>query len=252
MSTLSISEAAQRTGFTPSALRFYEQAGLVEPARTASGYRSYGEEHLESLRFIRRGKGLGLSLDEITELLGLIDDARCGPVQGRLSSLIDDRIDAARAQIEELVAFTAELAQVRSTLGVHTPDGPCDETCGCRTDRPTATPEPVTLTVKDRLAAADGVPIACSLPSAEVDDRLDAWAAVMAQAASVRRTDTGVSVTFFATIDVGEVANLAAAERRCCSFFAFTIAIGQDAVVLDVSAPDDAHDLVDLLIGSAA
>ena len=68
MDGCTISEAAERTGFSPSALRFYEQHGLVRPARTASGYRSYGDADLERLGFIGRAKGFGLSLDEITEL----------------------------------------------------------------------------------------------------------------------------------------------------------------------------------------
>jgi DNA-binding transcriptional MerR regulator len=63
MSGLKISEAARATGFSVSALRFYEQAGVVVPERTATGYRSYSDDHLDSLRFVARGKQLGLSLD---------------------------------------------------------------------------------------------------------------------------------------------------------------------------------------------
>src|SRR5690606_11132818 len=52
MDALTIADAAEATGFTPSALRFYEAAGLVRPQRTAAGYRSYGDKDLARLRFI--------------------------------------------------------------------------------------------------------------------------------------------------------------------------------------------------------
>ena len=77
-----ISEAAARTGFTASALRFYESAGLVTPARTAAGYRTYDDHSIDRLRFIARAKHLGLSLGEITELVQLWDGDRCAPVAG--------------------------------------------------------------------------------------------------------------------------------------------------------------------------
>src|SRR5690606_27997455 len=61
MEGLTIARAAEETGFTPSALRFYEGLGLVNPARTPAGYRTYGPDSLAVLRFIARAKRLGLS-----------------------------------------------------------------------------------------------------------------------------------------------------------------------------------------------
>lgn len=64
-----ISEAASRTGFSPSALRYYEKVGLIpEPERTPSGYRVFTDRHLEILGFIARAKRLGLPLEEIRVL----------------------------------------------------------------------------------------------------------------------------------------------------------------------------------------
>jgi MerR family transcriptional regulator, copper efflux regulator len=74
MDGYSISQVAERTGFPPSTLRFYEQHGLVRPARTSSGYRRYDNGHVELLEFIGRAKGFGLSLEEITDLLSLLDE----------------------------------------------------------------------------------------------------------------------------------------------------------------------------------
>jgi MerR family transcriptional regulator, copper efflux regulator len=96
MDGYSISQTAQRTGFPPSTLRFYEQAGLVNPDRTPAGYRSYDDHHLELLAFIGRAKGFGLSLDEITDVLSLLDQDRCAPVQDRLRDLVDARSSKSR------------------------------------------------------------------------------------------------------------------------------------------------------------
>jgi DNA-binding transcriptional MerR regulator len=139
MSGYLIAEVAQRTGFSTSALRFYEQNGLVRPGRTPSGYRRYDDEHLETLAFIGRAKGFGLTLDEITELLGLLDQDQCAPVQDRLKDLVDTKIAEAARRIAELSSFTDELRRVAATLDNHTPDGPCDDTCGCTTDTHAAT-----------------------------------------------------------------------------------------------------------------
>src|SRR5690606_32558552 len=116
MDGYSISQVAERTGFPPTTLRFYEQSGLVRPARTPAGYRSYDDTHIELLSFIGRAKGFGLSLEEITELLGLLGDDECAPVQGRLRDLGDTKLADAQAKIAELEGFTAELRRVAATL----------------------------------------------------------------------------------------------------------------------------------------
>ena len=53
MDALTINEAAETTGWSPRMLRYVESVGLVEPARSASGYRLYGPEHLQRLRTLR-------------------------------------------------------------------------------------------------------------------------------------------------------------------------------------------------------
>src|SRR3712207_889904 len=84
-----ISEVGRLTGFTPSALRFYEGAGvLAAPARTASGYRLYDDRDVERLRLIGRAKELGCTLDEIAGLVQVWDADECGPVKHHLRSLV--------------------------------------------------------------------------------------------------------------------------------------------------------------------
>ena len=131
MDGFSTSQAAERTGFTPSALRFYEREGLVRPGRTASGYRCYTEGDVAALRFIARAKSLGLALDQVAELVPLFRGERCAPVQDRLRDLVDGKIGETRARAAELIGLGSELRRAADGLRSHTPDGPCDDACGC-------------------------------------------------------------------------------------------------------------------------
>lgn len=78
-SSLTIGAVAKRVGVAIDTIRFYEREGLLpEPERRASGYRSYDESAVAQLRFIRRAKQLGFTLEEIRELLALSADRQRG------------------------------------------------------------------------------------------------------------------------------------------------------------------------------
>ncbi|WP_329322346.1 MerR family transcriptional regulator [Streptomyces sp. NBC_01262] len=66
-----ISQLAERCGVPATTLRFYESAGLLTADRTPAGYRTYGEDAVQRLAFIRAAEGLGLPLEEISELLAV-------------------------------------------------------------------------------------------------------------------------------------------------------------------------------------
>ena len=69
---LSIGQVAKRTGVAVDTIRFYEKERLLgKPPRTAGGYREYDQETVRVLRFIRRAKHLGFTLNEVKELLRL-------------------------------------------------------------------------------------------------------------------------------------------------------------------------------------
>ena len=73
MSTYTIGEVADRSGFSASALRYYEEIGLVRAgAPHRAGYRLYDDHTLARLAFIARAKQLGCSLEEITDLVGVL------------------------------------------------------------------------------------------------------------------------------------------------------------------------------------
>ena len=69
---MKIGELARAAGVAIDTVRYYERQGLLPlPGRTASGYRQYGHDDAARLRFVRRAKALGFTLEEIRELLGL-------------------------------------------------------------------------------------------------------------------------------------------------------------------------------------
>ena len=132
MSTYTIGETAERSGFSASALRYYEGIGLVEPStRTDAGYRLYDDESLARLSFISRAKQLGCTLEEITDLVGIWNGERCGPVQRRFHDLVTDKLAAAERQIAELTALTDQLRHTAGMLAGPATDGPCNAECAC-------------------------------------------------------------------------------------------------------------------------
>jgi DNA-binding transcriptional MerR regulator len=139
-----IAEVAERSGFTPSTLRYYEALGLMPAAtRTIAGYRLYDDTSLARLAFISRAKQLGCTLEEISDLTAAWEADRCEPIQARLRDLVAAKITETQERVSEAVAFVAQLQQAAFTLSDHTPDGPCDEDCGCASpvaDGPTSVP----------------------------------------------------------------------------------------------------------------
>lgn len=84
--TVTIGRLAKAAGVNIQTLRYYERRRLLTPsARTSSGYRVYGDEAVQRLRFIKNAQALGFTLEEIAGLLNLRVDsaARCGDVQRR-------------------------------------------------------------------------------------------------------------------------------------------------------------------------
>src|SRR5829696_7885646 len=73
---LTVGEVAHRSGFAPSALRYYERLGLIAAARTAGGQRRYERNVLRRLAFIRAARNLGLSLEEVAAALAQLPGGR--------------------------------------------------------------------------------------------------------------------------------------------------------------------------------
>jgi len=104
---LEIGEVARRAGLRPSAVRYYEERGLVTPERRSGGRRVYGPEAVERLALISFAKDAGFSLDEIRKLLaGYSDDI---PVSARWAEL-------AAAKLAELDARSLQIETKRAAL----------------------------------------------------------------------------------------------------------------------------------------
>ena len=101
---LTIGEVARRSGVAASALRFYEDRGLIKSVRAGSGHRRFPRAVLRRIAFVVFAQRIGLTLEEIgTELARLPPDrAPTGPEWSRLSRTWTSRIDARIAELERL------------------------------------------------------------------------------------------------------------------------------------------------------
>jgi DNA-binding transcriptional MerR regulator len=253
--TYRIADVAERSGFTPAALRYYEEIGLMAPVgRTDAGYRLYDDASLERLRFIARAKQLGCTLDEIAELATAWDGGECGPVQDRLRATVEAKVGEASTRIAELTSLTAELRRAADALSGHRPDGRCDDGCGCVADSPAATPAATTPAAARPAATSEATTetpaIACTLDAGAMPSRLEDWNAVLQSVVARHPLDDGVRLELAPGTDLAEVARLAAAEHGCCRFFGFALVIDTRGLALEVHAPPDATDLVTALFGA--
>ena len=111
---LKIGELARQTGLAIKTIRYYERRGLLEqPSRTEAGYRVYGPEEVARLQFIQRAKLLGLTLEEIRELVELA--ARCneGEIVPRLEEVLEAKLRETERKMKELSAFRENLLYYR-------------------------------------------------------------------------------------------------------------------------------------------
>jgi MerR family redox-sensitive transcriptional activator SoxR len=101
---LTVGEVSARSGFAPSALRYYEREGLLHAARTSGGQRRYERQVLRRLAFIRAARNIGLTLDEVRRALDELPGSRT-PTKAdwaRLSRAWRSRLDAQIAALEAL------------------------------------------------------------------------------------------------------------------------------------------------------
>ena len=104
MTELTIGELAERSGVAPSAIRYYEDLGLVASRRTTGNQRRYARPTLRRLAFIRTAQRVGLTLDEIEQALATLPSGRT-PTKAdwtRLSRGWRPRLDAQIRQLERL------------------------------------------------------------------------------------------------------------------------------------------------------
>ncbi|RYY74806.1 MAG: MerR family transcriptional regulator [Gammaproteobacteria bacterium] len=105
---MNIGQASVKSGLPVKTLRYYEEIGLVRPARTeGNDYRDYSASDVEHLRFLQRARAVGFSLNVCRELLDLYrdDNRRCSQVK----ALVLEKVEQVEKQLHELQALRSVL-----------------------------------------------------------------------------------------------------------------------------------------------
>ena len=254
-----ISQLAERSGVPATTLRYYESAGLLSADRTPSGYRSYGEDAVRRLAFIGAAKHLGLPLEEIVELLTVWQAGACAEVKADLRPRIAARLAEAEQRLAELTAFTASLRSALAHLD-ELPDRatPCDPECGFLSHRAGngagvaaagTGGAAVDVLISPKREAVDEAgerwrdsPVACSLTGEGMTERIAQWRSALADAVRAEIAD-GLRLTVPA-VRFTALAELAAAEQRCCPFFDFRFHLDGRDLHVEVRAPAVGADLL--------
>ncbi|KQQ13825.1 MerR family transcriptional regulator [Methylobacterium sp. Leaf121] len=121
---MTIGDLAAATNTSVETVRWYEKVKLLPaPARSAGNYRLYGPEHLRRLSFIRRGRDLGFTVDQIRELLALADerDRSCGEVD----TIARTHLAEVERKLSDLTRLARELRDVIGQCG-------CGSVADCR------------------------------------------------------------------------------------------------------------------------
>lgn len=110
MGELSISQVARQVGLRPSAIRYYEEIGILAPARRVSGQRRYDETVLYRLAVVRRAQEAGFTLDEIRQLFfGFLPST---PISRRWKKIAEQKmleLDVRLKQIQSMKNFLKKL-----------------------------------------------------------------------------------------------------------------------------------------------
>jgi DNA-binding transcriptional MerR regulator len=141
-----ISQLAEQAGVPVSTVRYYERIGLLgSPSRSAAGYRDYDHEASTQLLFITRSRRLGLTCDQVADLLPLWAGVDCSSAHARVSQLVDDKQVEVAARIAELTAFAAQLDEAKAMLEATPPPQVCCDDLTCCVPSDTFDSVPVDL-----------------------------------------------------------------------------------------------------------
>lgn len=104
---MKIGELAERAGVSHRTIHYYEREGLLQPAeRVGTGYRYYDDQSLARLQKVRQLQELGLSLDEIREVIDLyFEDATVVKAKRQVMDILEGHLRDAERRIEELEEF---------------------------------------------------------------------------------------------------------------------------------------------------
>lgn len=107
---MNIGDASARCGLPAKTIRYYEDIGLIEPARRENGYRDYGDSDVGRLTFLQRARSLGFSIDGCRSLLKLQEDKNRASAE--VKQIAQEHLDEIDHKIQELNALRETLQDV--------------------------------------------------------------------------------------------------------------------------------------------
>lgn len=120
---MNIGDVADRAGLPAKTIRYYEDIGLVRPARDTNGYRAFSEQDAHKLIFLARARALGFSIEECRALLALWEDRDRASADVR--AIAKDHLTRIEEKIADLEAMRDTLSDlVTSCAGDNRPDCP--------------------------------------------------------------------------------------------------------------------------------
>ncbi|MCY1739321.1 Cu(I)-responsive transcriptional regulator [Ensifer sp. SL37] len=139
---MNIGEASRASGVSTKMIRYYETIGLIPQAdRSEAGYRNYGDNDVHTLRFIRRSRDLGFTVEQMAGLLALWRDRE--RASGEVKKIALEHVEILERKAEELKAMSRTLKHLAAHChGDGRPDCPILEDLADATNAPTKATEP--------------------------------------------------------------------------------------------------------------
>ncbi len=100
---MNIGDASAHSGLPAKTIRYYEDIGLIEPARRENGYRDYGDADVRRLRFVQRARSLGFSIETCRSLLALQDNQN--RPNAKVKRIAQEHLEEIDHKIQELNAL---------------------------------------------------------------------------------------------------------------------------------------------------
>lgn len=132
---MNIKDAAVASGLPAKTIRYYEDIGLVRPARCANGYRDFSEPDTRKLAFLGSARSLGFSIDDCRTLLSLYEDR--SRASADVKAIASEHLDRVARKIEELEAIRGTLRHLLERChGDDRPECPIlDDLAGAQAER---------------------------------------------------------------------------------------------------------------------